>query len=69
MTPRSFVRDDAAADIEATAEWYEERRRGLGGEFMRAARAALAGVARQPLRFPVARGEIRRARVRRSSRT
>jgi toxin ParE1/3/4 len=65
MTPRLFVRDDAAADLEATAEWYEDRRRGLGGEFIRAARAALAGIARQPLRFPVAQGEVRRARVRR----
>ena len=65
MTPRLFVRDEAAADIEAAAEWYEERRSGLGGEFLRAVRAALAGVARQPLRFPAARGEVRRARVRR----
>ena len=52
MTPRLFVRDDAAADIEATSEWYEERRRGLGGEFTRAARAALAGIARQQATAP-----------------
>ena len=65
MTPRLFVRDEAAADAEQAAEWYEERRRGLGGEFTRAVRAALAGIARQPLRFPVATGEVRRARVRR----
>ena len=65
MTPRLFVRADAAADIEAAAAWYEERRRGLGGEFVRAVRAALAGIAREPLRFPAARGEVRRARVRR----
>lgn len=65
MTPRLFVRDDAAVDIEDAAEWYEGRRAGLGGEFLRAVRAALAGIAREPLRFPTARGEVRRARVRR----
>jgi len=65
MTPRLFVRDEAAVDIEEAAEWYEERRSGLGGEFLRAVRAALAGIARQPPHFPAARGEVRRARVRR----
>ncbi len=39
MTPRLFVRDEAAVDIEDAAEWYEGRRAGLGGEW--AARAAL----------------------------
>ncbi len=48
MTPRLFVRDEAAADIEDTTAWCEEQRRGLGGEFARALRAALAGVARHP---------------------
>lgn len=65
MTPRLFVRDDAAADIEAAAEWYEERRAGLGGEFLRAVRAALAAVERGPEQFGVAREPIRRALLRR----
>ncbi|HYD51092.1 MAG TPA: type II toxin-antitoxin system RelE/ParE family toxin [Gemmatimonadaceae bacterium] len=65
MTPRLFVRDDAAADIEAAAEWYEERRAGLGGEFLRAVRATLAAVERWPEQFGVAREPIRRALLRR----
>jgi plasmid stabilization system protein ParE len=65
MTPRLFVRGDAAADLDAASEWYEERRAGLGGEFLRAARATLAGIARAPEQFPVARSPIRRALVRR----
>ena len=65
MTPRLFVRDEAAVDIEDATMWYEEQRRGLGGEFARAVRAALAGVARHPQHFGVARGEVRRALVRR----
>jgi plasmid stabilization system protein ParE len=65
MTPRLFVRGDAAADLDAASEWYEERRVGLGGEFLRATRATLAGVARAPEQFPVARSPVRRALVRR----
>lgn len=65
MTPRLFVRDEAAADVEEAATWYEARRTGLGSEFTRAVRVGLAGIERQPLRFPLARGEVRRARVRR----
>jgi plasmid stabilization system protein ParE len=65
MTPRLFVRDAAVADLEEAAEWYEARRVGLGAEFLRAVRALFAGVARDPLQHAVARGEVRRARVRR----
>ena len=65
MTPRLFVRDEAAADLEDAADWYEGRRAGLGSEFLRTVRALLAGIARAPHEYPVARGEVRRARVRR----
>ena len=67
MTPRLpvLVRDAATADLAEAAEWYEQRRGGLGVEFLRAARALLAGIGRTPLQFPIARGELRRARVRR----
>lgn len=67
MTPRLFVRDAAAADLEDAAEWYEARRTGLGEEFLRATRALLAGIARNPRQFPVAREDetVRHARVRR----
>lgn len=65
MTPRLSIRDTASADLEEAADWYEARRPGLGGEFLRAVRAVLAGVAREPQQHPVARGEVRRARVRR----
>ena len=67
MTPRLavLVRDAATADLAEAAEWYEQRRVGLGGEFLRAARALLAGIGRTPRHFSVARGDVRRARVRR----
>jgi|SRR5215207_5648844 len=65
MTPRLFVQDAAAADIESAAAWYEDRRAGLGGEFLRAVRAALAAIERNPLQFGSARHDVRRAIVRR----
>ena len=67
MTPRLavLVRDAATADLAEAAEWYEQRRVGLGLEFLRAARALLAGIGRTPLQFPMVRGQVRRARVRR----
>lgn len=65
MTPRLFVRDDAVADLEEATDWYEARRPGLGGEFLRAVRALFASVAREPGQYPIARSPVRRARVRR----
>jgi plasmid stabilization system protein ParE len=67
MTPRLavLVRDAATADLAEAADWYEQRRGGLGVEFLRAARALLAAIGRAPFQFPIARGAVRRARVRR----
>jgi hypothetical protein len=36
-----IVRPRAEADLENARDWYEERREGLGGEFILAARLAI----------------------------
>ena len=36
MSFRLDIREDALADIEDAADWYEERQQGLGAEFVRA---------------------------------
>jgi len=41
--------------------WYESRRAGLGLEFARVVRGALAAVEREPLDFPEAEPGIRHA--------
>lgn len=46
--PRLFVRDEARADIAEAFRWYEERRPGLGYEYTRIVRVALAAIARAP---------------------
>ncbi len=63
--PRLFLRPEAEADLAEAFRWYEERRRGLGYEFLRAARVALAAVERHPAQFPVAVDDIRKAPLRR----
>lgn len=65
MTPRLLLRPEAEADIEEAFRWYEQRSIGLGHEYLRVVRVALAGVERTPDAYPVILDDIRRAGVRR----
>lgn len=70
MTRRLLTEPEAATDLEEAAIWYEERKRGLGGEFLRAVDHAIAFISRFPeggIRVPDVSAElpVRRARVRR----
>ncbi len=63
---REFVVTRATEDdIVAAALWYEARSDGLGMDFIRAADAALAAVARSPHQYPVVHREVRRVLLRR----
>ena len=63
MTPRLFLRAAAKADLREAFDWYEERSTGLGFEFLRAARAALALIERHPTQFAIVLDDIRRAQL------
>ena len=63
MTPRLFLRAAAKADLREAFEWYETRSTGLGFEFLRAARAALALIERNPAQFAVVLDDIRRGHL------
>ena len=65
MTPRLLLRPEAHADLEEALQWYEQRSIGLGYEYLRVVRAALAGVERAPDAAPVILDDIRRVGVRR----
>jgi plasmid stabilization system protein ParE len=65
MTPPLFLRPLARTEIQEAYEWYEERRQGLGEEFLDAVREVLEAVESAPLRFPVIRKDVRRALLRR----
>jgi plasmid stabilization system protein ParE len=55
----------AEADVLDAALWYEQRSPGVGTEFLLAVDAALAEIVALPERYPVVRGEARRALLRR----
>lgn len=59
------VRDAAEADVLDAALWYEQRSPGLGREFLAAVDATLGEIVAMPERYPVVRGEARRALLRR----
>ncbi|HEY0971790.1 MAG TPA: type II toxin-antitoxin system RelE/ParE family toxin [Gemmatimonadales bacterium] len=61
MTPRLSIRRAARQEIEEAFRWYEERSSGLGYEFLRAVRATLAHIARDPELYPIAIDDIRKA--------
>jgi toxin ParE1/3/4 len=55
-----IVRPRAEADLENAKNWYEERREGLGREFVVAARLAVERIRANPERYPVYYREFRR---------
>jgi plasmid stabilization system protein ParE len=56
-----LVRPAAAADIEEAYLWYEERRAGLGEEFLAAVDSLLGEIVSHPTAYPVIYREARRA--------
>jgi toxin ParE1/3/4 len=60
-----FVRDAARTDLEEAVSWYEERRPGLGSEFIAAVRYTLEAVESNPEQYPIAVDDIRKAPLRR----
>lgn len=63
MTPRLFLRPTAKADVREAFDWYEARSTGLGFEFLRAARAGLGLIERNPTQFSVVLDDIRRVHL------
>jgi hypothetical protein len=53
----------ARRDLREAALWYDEKRPGLGDEFLEAVQTALGDIETNPLRFPVVYKDLRRIRV------
>lgn len=65
MTPVFVVQPEAEAEILEAFRWYEDKRAGLGLEFVRIVEACFAAIERYPHSYPIVRGQVRRAVLRR----
>lgn len=65
MTLSIAFRRAAESEFVDAAVWYDQRRAGLGAEFVYEIEQALASAASSPQRYPVVFGEIRRTVTRR----
>ena len=62
---RLRFRPEARLDILEARAWYEDRAKGLGGEFTRSIDTTAAGILRFPHAFPQVFGDVRKAVLRR----
>lgn len=65
VTRHVSFRPQAEAEVLEVRGWYEGRRQGLGTEFGAAVDNLVGRITENPLAFPRARGEIRRATLHR----
>jgi toxin ParE1/3/4 len=59
------IRPEAEVDLAEAYQWYEERRAGLGDQFLLSVEAILDAIQRHPESFPVVHKQVRRALLRR----
>ena len=60
-----IIREVAENDISNSYEWYEEKRKGLGANFMLCVDEAMSRISRNPKHYPTVLYSIRRALVKR----
>ena len=65
MSLELIIRPEAETEMTDAFDWYEERVKGLGSEFLLAADAIFQGILRSPHQYPVVYKTIRRALLRR----
>jgi plasmid stabilization system protein ParE len=65
MKRELIIRPEAEAELAEAFDWYEERVRGLGSEFLISVDAAIHSIIRKPLQFCKVHNNVRRALLRR----
>lgn len=55
------LREEAEQDLDDAASWYEDRRNGLGMEFLDAVSSAFTDISANPNQFPTVHRRTRRA--------
>jgi plasmid stabilization system protein ParE len=65
VSRRIIFRPAADQDIDAAFDWYERQQNGLGEQFLRSVGVTVELIRTHPEMYPVVRGSIRRAVLRR----
>ncbi len=65
MSYTFVIRPEAEADLADAQRWYEERREGLGDDFLLCIEETLDRIRRNPEIYPLVHKDARRATVRR----
>lgn len=60
MKYQLVIRPEAESDLIEAYRWYEERRQGLGLEFLLSVEASFGSVQRSPELYPIVYKEVRR---------
>ena len=63
MKYRVILRPRAETDAREAREWYENRRPGLGRDFLDGVQSVLAELPERPFQYPVVYRDVRRALV------
>ncbi len=64
MTPRVIFKPAAVADMEQARGWYEERKVGLGDDFLQSVDSCIALIQRNPEAYPLVHQQVRMMPVR-----
>lgn len=65
MKRELIIRPEAEAELAEAFDWYEERARGLGSEFLISVDATVHAIVRKPQQFARVHKDVRRALLRR----
>lgn len=65
MKPRAIFRPAADQDVDGAFAWYEGRQIGLGDRFLQSLAMTVERMCTNPELYPIVRGVIRRATLRR----
>src|SRR5438034_11548579 len=65
MAAELIIAPEAQQDLDEAYDWYEDRRAGLGEDFLSSVDACVQGICRMPMMYAVVHENYRRALVRR----
>jgi len=65
MAAELIIAPEAQQDVDEAYSWYEDRRTGLGEEFLGCVDACIQAICRMPELYPKVYGEFRRRLLRR----